>query len=369
MSIQVRCCDLRDLTAADLTAWTELGQRSAHGNPFAMPQFVFPAARWLTPRQRPVVVLIERHRSGGKQLIGAGSFIRERPNLFVPVPHLSSYTTIHSFRTGLLFEPGSEEPMTHALLQLWRTGELRSHAIVFRNYLADCASLAALCSEAARFSGCWFERNRFRRPTLSIVDGKAPDAVTGKSNTADLRRRRRRLAGLGTPGFRVIHGAEPNAAAVQRHLDLEHNGWKGQQGSSLLSSANETAFFRELAERFGEIGAAVFAETLCGDEVIASDSAILLGDTLNFFKLGWHPSFAKVSPSRLNTLSMIEELPRLMPQLKRFDSQSRESEYMADLLPEHVMMVSGVLATSGFGRRTLQAARVWRPLAYRLQRD
>lgn len=369
MRVGVRCCELKNLDTCTLAAWTELGRNTVRPNPFAMPQFVLPAARWLTPQNPPMAVLIESLDQGGRELIGAGCFTREKPNLFVPLPHLHSYLTLHTFRSGMLYASGAVAEVAAALLRFSREGTRRWNAIAFRNQIADCLLFNSLKQQAEDASGGWFEQHRFQRPLLYLVNGKSPTAGMNKGRAADLRRRRRRLGERGQASFRLLQGPEANAQAAQTHLELEHSGWKGAEGTSMLSSAAQTGFFHEVVERFGRIGAALFAETLCDNKVIASESVFVLGDTVNFFKVGWHPEFAAVSPSRLNTLSMLEKLPALWPKIRVFDSQSREHDCLTELMHDRATMVTGTMTTTRTGRYAMRAARAIRPLAYRFERD
>lgn len=364
MPITLRTSELADLDGDSLAAWDALArQLPTRANPFATPQFVLPAARWLTPGHRPLVVMVERVGAGGKELIGLGCFTRERPSWLVPVPHLRSYHTLHTFRSGMLCAPGESATVADALLGHVSGGIPRVHAIEFHNLPAACPIFSVLRDGAQESGGGWFERHRFQRPVLDLDAGISPLSGFPDSTLKDLRRCRRRLAERGEVDFRIRHGGD----AVQDHLRLEHAGWKGSNGTSLLSTVAQTGFFRELSAGFEEAGAIVFAETLCDGKVIASSSNLLLGDTLNAFKIGWDPEFAKSSPGRLNEMSLLEQAPVLWPQLRRFDSLSREKSYLADMLPHRETLVSGALAISKLGQQAMRVAQPLRQLAFRIR--
>ena len=361
MPITLRTSEIDGLDADSLAAWDALARQLPMGaNPFAMPQFVLPAARWLTPGHSPVVAMVERTGAGGKELIGLGCFTRERPNWRVPVPHLRSYHTLHTFRSGMLCAPNESATVAGALLDHAGGRNPRVHAIEFHNLPAACPIFASLRKLAREAGGGWFERHRFQRPVLDLGAGISPLAGFPGSAMKSMRRCRRRLAERGEVGFRTRQGE----AAVQTHMRLEHAGWKGANGTSLLSSVEQAGFFREMSARFGETGAMVFAETLCDGEVVASSSNLLLGDTLNAFKIGWDPEFAKASPGRMNEMSLLEQAPALWPQLRRFDSMSGEKSYLAELLPHRETLVSGALATSGLARKAMRVAHPLRQLAH-----
>ena len=369
MSVTVRWLPLQEVDAATLSAWTELGQQTPRPNPFAMPQFVLPAARWLTPRTPPQIALIERQQSGSRTLIGAGCFTVERPNLFVPVPHLSSYRTLHTFRSGLLHAPGESGAVAQSLLTDLHDKHKRPHAIGFHNLLAECPVLASLRELLEGGNGGWFEQHRFQRPVLRLHPAAQEHALGVIVMDRDLRRRKRRLEDRGTTAFRITQPKTNVADAMETHLQLEHAGWKGTAGTSLLASPTQAGFFREMIHRFDQIHGAVFAETLCDGKVIASTSNLLLGDTLNGFKTGWHPDFAACSPGRLNEVFLSAAVPSAWPEVGVFDSQAQEDSYLSELLPHRDTMVTGTLAITRLGRRAMRAARLVRPVAYRLDKN
>lgn len=366
MRTTLRWCRADGIDDATRLAWSELARGAPEPNPFMAPEFVLPAARWLTPGQPPWVALIERIGLGTTELVGAGCFTPQRPDLFVPTPHLRSYQTLHTFRSGLLCASGEAQAVAEALLRFLDAHGQRWHAITFQNLRADCPVLQAL---QARDGTRWFERQRFQRPCLRVSAGMHYEGRLRATERKDLLRRQRRLEERGDISHRIVRGDAVDDTTVQTHLQLEHAGWKGKAGSSMLSVPAQTGFFIEMIERFTATGAAVFVETLCDGEVIASTSNLLLGETLNGFKAGWHPAYAATSPGRLNELHLFRQLPALWPGITAFDSQSQQDSYLAELLPDRQAMVTGTLAITPLGDLAMRAARVVRPLAYRLERD
>jgi CelD/BcsL family acetyltransferase involved in cellulose biosynthesis len=368
MSIAIRWCSPVNLDANSRAAWSELGQQAQHPSPFLLPQFIVPAARWLTPGRPPRIALFERIGRGPRELVGVGCFTAEQPALYLPVPHWRGYRTRHSFRTGLLVTPQHGDAVAEALLWAIRhgVGAPRSHAILFGNVLERDDGVAALRRVALAEGGSWHEMRRFARPVLHVRDGvDAAQAVPSKV-LKNLRRHRRRLEELGRVEARVLqgHGLEP--AAAERFLQLERSGWKGAKGSALRCSQAGTAFFRDMVAQFSQIGAAVFVETLLGDQVIGSTSNFLVGGTLSAFKIGWDPRYAKHSPGCLTKLAALEALAGTWPGVHKFDSNAQEKSWLAQMLPHTETVVSGMLATTRLGTMALTATRLVLPLAGRL---
>ena len=366
MSTRLRWRAPGELDAAERQAWTELGlQAGPHPNPFAMPQFVLPALRWLTPAQPPRLAWIERRGRASRQLLAVGAFQSRGPNLFVPLPHLCDYRTLHTPRSGLLVAPGEIATAMTALLDALRA-QSRWRALDLRNLPDRDGQLQTARQLALAQGGGWFPRRSFARPVRGIHAG---DGATAQVESKERRRRRRRLAEQGALSFHLLQGAQADAQALEQHLHLEHAGWKGERGSSLLSSPAQAAFFRDMIAGFAALGLAAFMETRLDGKAIASSSNLRLGDTLNGLKIGWDPAYAAFSPGRLNETELQRRLPQELPQPGFYDSQSQERSYLADLLPRRMPVETGTLALGRRAALAMRAARGWRPLAWRLRDD
>ena len=350
-------------------AWTQLGMQAAYPNPYAMPQFVLPAARWLTPGKPVQVAVVERQAAGGTELLGVGCFTRHRPTLFAPFPHLRCYRTPHTFQDGMLCAEGAEHDVAQALFDAMAGGMRGAGAIAFRNIAADDPLFNALCGRAAAAGHGWYQLRALPRPVLHCRAEDPPASRIPRRVTRDIERKRRRLEAAGRLTFRLLQHADATDDVVARHLDIEHMGWKGKAGSSMRSSRAETAFFHDLCGRQRAIGGAVFCETLLDGRVIASASTFRAAGILNVFKTGYDPEFAGNSPGKANVLSLIEAMPRMLPDIRMFDSNSREDSFIGAMLPDRRHMLAGFLPLGRFAWRALEAARLLRPLAYRLDRD
>lgn len=368
MSIAIRWCSPCHLDVRTRAAWSELGQRARHPSPFLLPQFIVPAAHWLTPGRPPRIALFERLGRGGRELVGVGCFTAEQPGLYLPVHHWRGYRTRHSFRTGLLVTPQDGDAVAEALLAAIRRGDgaPRSHAILFGNVLEHDDGLAALRRVAQADGGSWHEVRRFARPVLHVPAGLDATEAMPRKVLKNLRRHRRRLEELGPVRARVLQGHDVQPAVAERFLQLERSGWKGAKGSALRCSQAGTGFFQDMVAQFSQIGAAVFVEILLGDQVIGSTSYFLVGSTLSAFKIGWHPQYAKHSPGCLTKLAALEALSGTWPGVDKFDSNAQEKSWLAQMLPHTETVVAGMLATTRWGTTALAATRLLRPLVSRL---
>lgn len=365
MTASVAIDDWSRLQPADFAEWEQLARNSAASNPFLAPGFVQAAARWLTPQAPPSLL---RVRDDAGELIGLACLERRSPNLFVPLPHWRGYRHAHAFQSGLLHAPGHAETVAAATIDLMARPGSPLRVLLLHNLVAECPLSAALwATRDPRLQ--WHETRRFQRPVLRTRAGVSTTARMRGSVLKDLRRRLRRLQDQGEISTRILQGGDADQAAAERHLALEHAGWKGGAGSSMHASEAQRAFFLDMAARLAPTGALVFVEMLCGDRVIASTSNLMSGQVLSGFKTGWDPDYRQASPGRVNEWQLFEAMNARWPQLRQFDSQAQENSYLAELLPDRQVMVSGVLAAGAVANRWLSSARVLRPLAYRLGHD
>ncbi len=367
VSVALRWCALEEVDAGTRQAWTQLALAAAEPDMFAMPQFVMPAARWLTPGRPPQVALFERVAHGRRELIGVGCFTHERANLFVPMAHLRAYRCEHTYRTGLLCVPGEEQAVAEALMRPPTRGA-RWRAIAFHD-IGDAAAFDALHAQARRQGGGWSELRRFERPVLRLRAGQSAAMQVRPAVAKDLRRRHRRLQEQGELEVAIVTAADGIDAAIDHHLRLEHMGWKKDAGTSLLGDDRQAAFFREMARAFAGIGAAAFVELRLDGEVVASTSNFVVGGTFSAFKTGWDPRLAACSPGKLAEWLLFGVLGSRWPGLHKFDSNAAAGSYLAGMLPHGDTLLSGCLTLDRRATRTMRWARPLRSLAYRIGRE
>ena len=384
MSLRLRWRSPEDLTAGEIEAWSRLGREGCGSpNPFAMPEFVLPARRHLLGDLELRIAWFE---DAASSVVGVGVFTERKASWFVPMRHLRDLRTPFSFRSGWLAARGAANAVAQALV-----GQSDVAAIDLRNLPAGDVLGSALRTAAAEHGGGWHLRHSFERPVWRIGDDR--HALPWPK---DLQRRQRKadaegglqselcIPGAGDASYLhdvecVDHlygrpvAAEPATSTdacldtlLHTHLRLEHAGWKGDAGSSLQSTPAHAEFFREMMHGFADIGAAAFMQTRLGNEVIASSSNLLLGDTVNAFKIGWNPDYAQYSPGRINEVALCQAACRQWPAVKCFDSQTQAGGYLAKLLPDKRTMLSGTLALNATAHRRMKLARAWRPLSYRL---
>lgn len=93
-------------------------------------------------------------------------------------------------------------------------------------------------------------RDVIRRSTYVDVDERwetARNAVLGRSRRKGIARRRRELAQLGEVSSVVHHGKKDLTTLLAQAFSLEAAGWKGAQGTAILSRPATSQFYQEVA--------------------------------------------------------------------------------------------------------------------------
>lgn len=116
----------------------------------------------------------------------------------------------------------------------------------------------------------WFIDYRTRSGYVDLGGGMEPVAQhIGKGQRSNLRRGLRHLEKVGD--VRVVPHPTPDQVldVMESGFDMEHAGWKGEEGSSVRSSPRRLAFFRNLARVAEERGWLRLGAMYAGDRMVA----------------------------------------------------------------------------------------------------
>jgi hypothetical protein len=242
----LRILELDDRTQA---MWAALEDHALEPNAFLSPRFVLPALRHLGPAHaaaRARLVFILWRNSGDLEMVGAGLFVPALPGRRLPLPHSSAYRSPHSYLTGVLLHREHAEPAARVLFAFLRLQPWVGHGVEFDDCPVGGAQARLVMAAAAQCHVRWWESSRNRRAVFDPAAGGEPylAAYLSRSRTKSVRRCRRQLEQLGRLSWRLIRGPEVDDRCIETFLRLEHSGWKASQGSSVLSSPQQEAFFR-----------------------------------------------------------------------------------------------------------------------------
>lgn len=85
-------------------------------------------------------------------------------------------------------------------------------------------------------------------------------------------------------------------AFLEDGLVVEASGWKGENGTAVLSQPDTATFYREMAERFAKRGELALSGLWLDGELVAFDLALLFGNRYWMLKTGYLESFRHLTP-------------------------------------------------------------------------
>ena len=366
----VRAMRFAELDAGLLEAWRALEERALEPNAFLSPLFVVPAIRHLTPlaeAERVRVLFVERDGAGPRGLVAACVLERSRASREFPLPHLRMYRSRHSYLSGFLVDRDEAEPAVRALFSFLGRQNWTGHGLALDEYPVDGGRPpSSRASPRKRASGGASGAARSGPFLVPAEGGEALlDARLSSNRKKKLRRTRRLLEAEGRLEWRLVGGRDADEACIERFLRVEHDGWKVDEGTSILSQEADAAFCREAMRSFAEHGRLFFAELLLGDQVIASISNFLAQDVGFSFKVGWLSQYARMGLGLFNEFEFVRHAPTACAGIRFIDSGASAGSYIEHFWPGRRRLVRGTFACTPLGGLAargvagLRAARQW----------
>jgi CelD/BcsL family acetyltransferase involved in cellulose biosynthesis len=128
------------------------------------------------------------------------------------------------------------------------------------------------------------------------------EASLSSGRRSDLRRYRRRAESLGEVAFEVVHPDAQNLAdPMETLLRIEASGWKGQNGSAILSLPHIRAFYERYARAAAEQGMLRFFFLKIDGKTVAARLAVEHGNRLWDLRMGYDESLSRCAPGVLLT--------------------------------------------------------------------
>ena len=270
-------------------AWGDLAAR-AGGSPWLAPGWVVPWRRAFG-RGRPALVTL---------------WDSDRLRALVPLERrwggLRSTANWHTPTFGLLAEDeAAAQELAHALLGA------RPRRISLYFVQEGHAHFDA-CRSAARVAGYRTTSRVLERSPYVDTSGDwstYEDSLARKMKT-EMRRRRRKLEGLGEVTMSVHDGRTRLGPLLEEGFRVEAAGWKASKGSAIMSRPETALFYTDVARWAAEEGTLRLGFLRCGGRAIAFDFAVETGGVHYLLKTGIDPEFARFGPGMLIRREMIE---------------------------------------------------------------
>ncbi len=165
---------------------------------------------------------------------------------------------------------------------------------------------------------------------LSGTKGQADfDALKKRSSWKGAFKNQRRLEKQGALTFSMLDSPSDLQVGLEDFLKLEANGWKGKQGTALLSREPDAAFTREMVSKQAQAGNIRIGQLRLDGKLIATNLLLREQGRIFGWKTCFDESLAKFSPGQLliyySTQQLLED-----PVFSGADSLSTPDNQMAN---------------------------------------
>lgn len=340
-----------EVTPEFASKWARLEANAVEGNAFLSPHFAIPAVNHLEGSydQKPLILAVESEN--GAELLALGLFERSTNSRLLPLTHLQGWRCEHTLFDGLLVDKQVGSAALDTFFEWLSKQGRRWHGIAFTDRSADGELNELLENAAATTNATWFEDWSRQRAVIPVDE--VPDdclkTLYSKSRRRTLKRNAKQLATFGDVSYSLADKAGTTAKDVQTFLELEAMGWKGEEGTALLSSPGHEKFCRELAARFANDHQLIIYQLLVDDVPVASALNLRSANDVFCFKIGWNPEFASGSPGILNELNFLQTIRDSLPDVRMADSCSKPGSYVEDVWPWKRRLTTGVFTTTRTG--------------------
>ena len=106
--------------------------------------------------------------------------------------------------------------------------------------------------------------------------------------------------------LKVVETPHNVTAELEECFAVEVSGWKGRDGTAILSHADTGQFFRDLGRALADDDVLRLSTLRIGPRLVAFDIEALDGRRLWWLKTGYDEEFARYSPGRVLQLAVIE---------------------------------------------------------------
>jgi CelD/BcsL family acetyltransferase involved in cellulose biosynthesis len=148
---------------------------------------------------------------------------------------------------------------------------------------------------------------RAEAPVLELPDGwPAAYAARISSRHRSLdRRRRRQLAEIGPVTVEVARDVETLGPALEVAFALHEARWRDRPEASGFATPAGRAFHRAVIRTLAPLGVPRIVLLRVGGRPVACNYFLLLGETMFFHELAFHPDLARFSPGWLTTVEAL----------------------------------------------------------------
>jgi hypothetical protein len=359
-------CSVNSLHGDDITKWQHLADRSVEPNPFHEPSCLVPAAQHLDYGDEIEMAVAEEDG----EWVAALPLRKVRYWQRFRYPFVTTAVRRYPYCGNPLLD---RERGVEGLTDIFRaTAERRratSGRVLILQELVEGGITEAAVQEAVGCLGWRLHRHQsFERPFFHRREGTAADAGHASIHRHNLRRLRRRLGEAAGGEVKLVDRSH-DPQAVDELIQMEAISYKAQQKIALTNFPGEPEYFREMCDRFRELGRLHLYALQADDLMISTMMFVQSGRGMFGVKLGYLAEYGRYSPGILLHLDSIERFNNGIG-LDWIDVCTYEgNDTLLRMYPDRIRYTSFLLplGTNLADETAAKALVTWRPLYVKLK--
>ncbi|GLK69815.1 GNAT family N-acetyltransferase [Hansschlegelia plantiphila] len=309
-------------------AWDDLASRALEPNLFCEADFACAARNLKTAGGVRFAVVWEDSDSDTPRMLAAVPVETRGLPPVIPMLASANWAFFGALGTPMI----DRKDATLAVEGLFDGLARRGDGVFLFRFLPERGPTADAIRAAAAFTGRSINRidghDRAMLRTAMSAEAYLTESLSSKK-LKELRRQLRRLGDDAPVVFHERRSPEEVAVALERFLDLEALGWKGENGSAMRRHGDQTAFVRGLFSARSAKGEARVLELFVGDDLVASGLVLTSGRQAWFYKIAYDERHSKCSPGVQLTIELTRRLIE-DPSIDMVDSTAIANHPMID---------------------------------------
>lgn len=292
-----------DLAAVPRAPWQALCASAIEPNVFFEPSFAIAAAS-MAQGGKGADALVAFDGANRDRLLGLLPVVGAWRAFKLPIPALVALQPYSPLSTPLL---DRDHAITAAGALIDGAAAAGAHLLVLPDMALEGPAAAAFHIALAERGLVAQTDHAHQRAAFDARTADVDDyfrAGMGPKRLKELRRQRHRLADDGTVAFTIAATPGTIAPALDRFLDLEARGWKGQLGTGLAQAVGDAAFIRAAATELAARHCCEVVELTLNGTTIAAGLLLRQADRAFFFKIAYDETMSRVSPGVQLTLEL-----------------------------------------------------------------
>jgi CelD/BcsL family acetyltransferase involved in cellulose biosynthesis len=285
--------------------WNQLIDEARPGHPFLEHSWVRTWWECFGHAMRLQILLVTR----GGRVVAIAPLVEDSVRMFgVTLRRLGFFYNSHVPRQEFLVAQYAEEAYTAIWNHLGRGSRW------------DILQLNQLEQESRTLREMELHARAYGRPVETWLSGNCPYVPVRASfaswsqylsslpakHRSNLRNRMKRLSEAGSVEIETIDSHSGLAQALDDGIRLESAAWKGEEGTAIGCDPNLSRFYRDFARQAAERGWLRLHFLKAGGERVAFDYSLQYRGRMFLLKHGYHPDYARLSPSQLLLQGVLE---------------------------------------------------------------